>query len=326
MDTVRRDALKRWAACVGAGLVGPWAMASAAAAPRPALRVLIPANPGGGWDQTGRSLGAAFEAGGLVQKVAYANKGGKGGTLGLSEFVQQHTGDPSALLVGGLVMVGALAASGSLAMLRQVVPLARLTSDYLVLAAAAGSPWRDLRTVTQHMKSRLPEEVFTGGSAGGVDHMLAGMVARAVRADVAQLQYRPTSSGRDAIAQLRSGAAQVVISGYSEFKAAFEDRSLAPLAVSSGRTLYGLPSLREQGVDTEQANWRSVFAPAGLSPAQLSDLGQLVQQAAQTPTWRQALQASNWQASPLFDKDLLDFIEIEQGIASVVTMMLKLKG
>lgn len=297
MDTVRRDALKRWAACVGAGLVGPWAMASAAAAPRTALRVLIPANPAGGWDQTGGSLGAAFEAGGLVQKVAYANKGGKGGTLGPFEFVQEHTGDPLALLVGGLV-----------------------------LAAVAGSPWRDLRTVTQHMKSRLPEEVFTGGSAGGVDHMLAGMVARAVRADVAQLQYRPTSSGRDAIAQLRSGAAQVVISGYSEFKAAFEDRSLAPLAVSSGRTLYGLPSLREQGVDTEQANWRSVFAPAGLSPAQLSDLGQLVQQAAQTPTWRQALQASNWQASPLFDKDLLDFIEIEQGIASVVTMMLKLKG
>ncbi len=329
MHTDRRRCLKHLGAlAVAGGLPHAAVLAAPAAAAggKAALQIYIPANPGGGWDQTGRSLGQAMTSAGLVQKVDYANKGGKGGTIGLDEFVKVHAGDPSALLVGGLVMVGALAVSGNGAKLKQLTPVARLTSDYMVLAVAADSPVRDVRMLVERLRANPSSVVFTGGSAGGVDHMLVGMIGRAVRVDVSQLQYRPTSSGPDAIEQLRTGAAQVAISGYSEFKSGFEDRSLLPLAVSSRRSLFGVPSLREQGVDTELANWRGVFAPGGLSPEQATALRQLVQQATQTPAWRQTLQAQNWNASPLFGKDFADFLEIEQGIAAAVTLMLKLRA
>jgi putative tricarboxylic transport membrane protein len=44
-------------------------LAAAAAGAQPALKMMIPANPGGGWDQTGRSLAAAMQSAKLVSSV-----------------------------------------------------------------------------------------------------------------------------------------------------------------------------------------------------------------------------------------------------------------
>ena len=296
-----------------------------AAAPMPRLKIYIPANPGGGWDQTGRSLGRALQAGGLAQQVDYENKGGKGGTLGLADFVARHGEDPAALLVGGMVMVGAIAVNRTDVTLASVTPVARLTSDYMVLVTPASSGPRDMKALAAEMKRDLAKVGFVGGSAGGVDHMLAGMIARTLRADPAVLQYHATSSGQDALALLQSGKARVAISGYSEFKAGIDNGSLIPLAVSSRRGLFGIPSLREQGVDTELSNWRGVFAAGRISDAQKDSLRQAVVRASETPAWRQALAENNWHGSTLHGKDFADFLEIEQGIANAVTLMLKLK-
>ena len=43
-------------------LVGALALFATLAAAQPALKMMIPANPGGGWDQTGRSLAAAMQS------------------------------------------------------------------------------------------------------------------------------------------------------------------------------------------------------------------------------------------------------------------------
>lgn len=95
-----------------------WAQASATAA-RPTapkapklagtLRIVIPANPGGGWDQTGRALGVALAAVGAADQIEYENIGGKGGTIGLAKYAEKYGNDPNTLLMGGMVMVGAVA-------------------------------------------------------------------------------------------------------------------------------------------------------------------------------------------------------------------------
>lgn len=53
---------------------------------QPSLKIMIPANPGGGWDQTGRNLAAAMQAGKLVSGVQFDNKGGAAGTIGLAQL------------------------------------------------------------------------------------------------------------------------------------------------------------------------------------------------------------------------------------------------
>src|SRR5574341_2360337 len=77
-----------------------------AAAAQPAIKMMIPANPGGGWDQTGRNLAAAMQSAKLVSGVQFENKGGAAGAVGLAQFVNSAKGDPSAVMIGGMVMVG----------------------------------------------------------------------------------------------------------------------------------------------------------------------------------------------------------------------------
>lgn len=315
-----------------AGALAPtiWtpAMAQPATAPRPlpSMRIYIPGGAGGGWDQTGRALGAAIVAAGLAGKVEYENKGGKGGTLGLADFVARHNQDPSALLVGGMVMLGAIAVGKPEVNLSRVTPVARLTNDFMVLVAKAGSKLTNMPALVEAMRRDLGAVAFTGGSSGGVDHMLAGMMARQLRLDLNRLQYLPTASGREAVALLDKGTAQIAISSYSEFQADIESKALVPLAISSRKTLYGVPSLTEQGVNTELGNWRAVFGPGQIAEADRENLRRIVVAATLHPSWVQSLAERKWIGGLMHGKDFAETLVIEQAMASAVTMMLRLKS
>lgn len=99
----------------------------------------------------------------------YENKGGKGGTVGLADFVERYSKDPAALLIGGMVMLGAIALSHPKTTLANVVPVARLTSDYMVIVVPAASKFKEVKDLAADMRSHLQSVVFTGGSVGGVE-------------------------------------------------------------------------------------------------------------------------------------------------------------
>src|SRR6266508_4679653 len=90
---------------------------------QPSLKMMISVNSGGGWDQTGRNLAAAMQSAKLVSSVQFDNKGGVGGTIGLAQFVNSSKGDPNAIMIGGMVMVGAIYLENSPVNLSLVTPL-----------------------------------------------------------------------------------------------------------------------------------------------------------------------------------------------------------
>ena len=74
------------------------------------LRIMAPANPGGGWDQTAREMQKSLRD--VIGRSEVVNVGGAGGTIGLSQFTQLE-GDPTQLMVTGAVMVGAIESNDS---------------------------------------------------------------------------------------------------------------------------------------------------------------------------------------------------------------------
>jgi hypothetical protein len=72
------------------------------------VKMMIPANPGGGWDGTGRALGKALLEAKVAETVTYENKGGAAGALGLAQFVNASKGDPNAIMIMGAVMLGGI--------------------------------------------------------------------------------------------------------------------------------------------------------------------------------------------------------------------------
>jgi putative tricarboxylic transport membrane protein len=271
---------------------------SGVAAAQPTLKMMIPANPGGGWDQTGRQLAAAMQGAKLVSGVQFDNKGGAAGTIGLAQFVNSAKGDPNALLVAGMVMVGGIILNQSSVNLGMVTPVARLTSEWEVIVVPANSPHKSMADLVKALKDNPGKVSWGGGSAGGTDHILVGLIARAVGVDPAKTNYVAYKGGGEALTGIIGGHVTAGVSGIGEFAEQIKGGRLRALAVSAPKAVDGIPSLMEQGIDVELGNWRGVFGGPGITAAQRDALVKLVQAATETPAWKQTLDKLGW--SPFF--------------------------
>jgi len=338
MNPQRRQALLRGTSLAALYAAGVPALAQSTAAKATAgpaatlaplaekLRILIPANTGGGWDQTGRALGAALVATGAASQIEFENVGGKGGTIGLARYAEKYGSDPNTLLIGGVVMVGAVALQKPSIDLSHVQPLARLTSDYLVAAVSTKSPIRGVLELVDALRKDLPNMPIAGGSAGGVDHVFAGMLVRAAKANPDALVYRPFPGGSEVVDALVSGQAAIGISGYSEFKDAIDSGKLRAVGISARRSAMGLPSFREQNVDADMANWRAVFTGKDVPPARRAEMVAALNQAIGNAGWQRTLKQNHWESSWLTGKDFGDFLEMELITARIMMYLLKLKA
>ena len=262
------------------------------------LKMMIPANPGGGWDQTGRALGAAMQAAKVVGAVQFDNKGGAGGTIGLAQFINSAKGDPHALLIGGMVMVGGIVLNKSPVDLTMVTPIARLTSEYLVVVVPANSPYKTLADLVAAYKADPGKVSWHGGSAGGSDHILAGLISRAVGVEPGKVNYVAAKGGGDQVANIIGGHVTLGIAGIGEFAEHVKGGRMRALAVSGPVKIDGIPSLKEQGVDVVLGNWRGVFAAPGITPAQRDALVAAVKTATDSPAWKETLAKYGWE--PVF--------------------------
>jgi putative tricarboxylic transport membrane protein len=289
------------------------AVGAAGALPQQALantnvKMMIPANPGGGWDTTGRALGKALQDAGAAATVSYDNKGGAAGALGLAQFVNGSKGDPTALMVMGAVMLGGIITGKPPVNLSQATPLARLTSEYNVFVLPASSPLKTMKDVIEQLKKDPASVKWGGGSRGSTEHIAAAMLAREVGADPAKINYVAFRGGGEAVAAILGGNVTVGGSGYSEFAEYIKAGKMRAIGVTSDTRLKGIdvPTLKEQGVNVVIGNWRGVYGAPGISAEQRKALTEMVLKATKSKAWAEALDKNDWTSAvmsgPAFDK------------------------
>jgi putative tricarboxylic transport membrane protein len=260
------------------------------------LKIIAPAGPGGGWDQTARALQESFEASGAAGRVQVNNVPGAGGTIGLAQFVTQDKGNGKALLVGGSVMVGAIQTNKAPVTLNDITPIARLTGEYIVVVVPAQSELKTLDDLIAKFKADPQSVSWGGGSAGGIDHILVGLMAKSLGVAPAGINYIPFSGGGEALAALLGAHVTAGVSGVGEFIAQIEAGKLRPLAVSSPIRLPGVdaPTLKEDGMDIELANWRGILGAPNLAADDKAALLEAVDDMVNSPSWRENLTKRGW--------------------------------
>jgi putative tricarboxylic transport membrane protein len=305
-------------------LVSAW-LASFAAFGQPALKMMIPANPGGGWDQTGRTLAAALQGAKLVSSVQFDNKGGAAGTIGLAQFVNQSKGDPNAVIIGGMVMVGGILMNKSPVTLKQVTPVARLTSEWEVIVVPAQSPHKSLNDLLKAFRENPGKVSWGGGSAGGTDHILIGLVAKEIGVDPRRINYVAFKGGGEAVAAILGGHVTAGVSGLGEFAEHIKAGKMRALAVSSPSREEGIPSLKEQGLKVELGNWRGIFGAPGITRQQRDALVKMVGAAVQTPAWKEAAGKLGWTTVFLGGDEYARFLEEDTRRVGAILESLGLK-
>lgn len=284
------------AAGVAVATLATFAGAPSAQAAIDQLKIMAPAAPGGGWDTTARTMQTALIQGGVVKNVQVNNVAGAGGTIGLASLVNNMKGDGNQLMVMGLVMVGAILTNKSPVTLQQTTPIARLTGEYELVVVPTNSKLKDMKDLVAELKKNPGAVSWGGGSAGGTDHILVGLIAKASGVDPTKVNYIAHSGGGEAMANILGGKVTAGVSGYGEFAPQIQAKRLRVLAVSAPRRIEGLdaPTLKEQGIDVELANWRAVVAPPGLNDQQKKDLVDVVDRMHKTKQWQEALKKNDW--------------------------------
>lgn len=298
---------------VGAAIALTLAAAAPAHAQQLELKLMAPAAPGGGWDQTARSMQQALVASGVARSVQVTNVPGAGGSVGIAQFVNGAKGDGNQMMVNGFVMVGALAMNKSPVTLDQVTPIARLTEEIQVIVVPASSPLKTAQDLAAAVKADIAKVTFAGGSAGGVDHVMAAMFADAVGADARRINYIPFSGGGESLAAILGGKVTAGISGLSEYEGQIKSGKLRAIGVTSEKRIAGsdIPTFREQGIDLVIANWRSVVAPPGITPEQRKTLSDAVETMVKSDAWKDILKQKGWEDAYLGGDAFADFLKKE---------------
>lgn len=233
---------------------------------------LAPANPGGGWDLTCRSVAQGLTDLGLrTSRMRVVNMPGAGGGVAFAHTVAQRSGD-SRLLVAASPATTLRLAQGQYGNLttQDVRWVGALGAEYGLIAVRSDSPWHSLDDLLVAWRSDPTGPIVAGGSAvAGQDHMKVLLVAHQAGIDPRRVRYVPFDGGGEAITALLGGFVQVFSGEGSEVEAQLEAGTVRGLAVLAHDRLGGIlsqvPTATEQGVDVEWVTWRGFYIPSGVS-------------------------------------------------------------
>jgi putative tricarboxylic transport membrane protein len=266
----------------------------------------------------------ALQASAIAKSSAVENIAGAAGTIGLARLISAERGAGNVVMISGLIMLGAVITHHSPVTLADVTPIARLTGEYEAIVVPAQSPYRTLGALLDAFRARPESISWGGGSAGGTDQILAGLVADAVGVSPRRVNYIAFSGGGESMSAILGGQVTAGISGLGEYASQLAAGTLRILAISSAERVPGVdaPTLREQGVDVVLENWRSLVAPPGMSAADRARLEGAVEAMVASTAWRQMLQRYRWSDRYLAGQPFEQFLASEE--ARVVSILEKL--
>lgn len=303
--------LRRWVSSLVVG--GLLLVNMGAAQGLESLRIMAPASPGGGWDSTSRFIQSVLQETGIVSSAEVFNVSGAGGTIGLAQLASAERGEGDILMTMGLVMTGAVLTNNSAVTLAETTPIASITAEYEVIAVPASSPFQTLDDLLAAFREDPGAVSWAGGSAGGTDHILVGLIAQAAGVDPAEINYIPYSGGGEALAAVLGAQVSAGVTGYGEWAGSIESGELRALALSSPERVEGIevPTLIEQGIDVELANWRGLVAPPELDDAERETLLGVVDALHASPEWQAVLAENNWDDFYMSGDEFAAYLESE---------------
>ena len=254
----------------------------------------IPANPGG-YSLTSNAISDTLKAEGLLDNYTSTFKPGAGGAVGLGAF-QEIKGKPESVLVTGIAMTGGLYSNKSPLNLLASTPVAKVLREYDAIVVPANSKYRTLKQLMDDLVAKPNSVAIAGGSKGGIDHQVIGLLAQKASIDPTKLNYVVFSGGPEVITSVLSGSTQVGISGSSEFNAFVSSGKLRVLGVSSAKALPGFKgkTFASQGYDLVYGNWRGIMAPADLPKVDYLNLIKVIDIMHVSPSWQAQLKKNNW--------------------------------
>jgi len=169
--------------------------------------------------------------------------------------------------------------------------------------------------IAQLRKDPAAVPISTSTSAGNQYHIASVLVGRAAGVPASKLKVVIYNSGGDAITALLGGHVAVTTASAANFIGHIKAGALRAIAVSAPRRLGGdlasVPTWKELGVNLTLDQWRLVFGPPGLAPAQVAYWEGVLSRLVKTGEWKQELQRELWHDEYMNAADTRKFLATE---------------
>jgi len=265
-----------------------------------AAECIAPANPGGGWDFTCRTIGKImYDIGAVGKPIQVTNMAGGGGGLAYSHVVNERNTDEDLIIAASSATATRLAQNAYGGMTSDKVRfLGAIGADPGVIVVGKDSKFKNLNDLLNAVKSNPSSVTFAGGSAvGGFDHLKVLMaLGRAGFTDIRKVKYVGLDGGADAITQTIGGHTQAMTGDISEVVGFLKSGDVRVLAVFTDTRIPGefsnIPTAKEQGIDVVAVNWRGLYVPKGVSDDAYRKWSGALAQVAVSDEWADAMVAN----------------------------------
>ena len=290
-----------------------------------AAECIAPANPGGGWDFTCRSITKIMsDIDAYDSSIQVTNMAGGGGGLAFTHVVNERNSDDSLIVAASTATATRLAQNAYSGMTSdQVRFLGAIGADPGVIVVAKDSPYQNLNDLLDAVIADPSKHAFAGGSAaGGYDHLKVLMaLKRKGFTDIKKVKYIGVDGDADAITQTVGGFTAAMtgdISGVVGFIKSGDVRVLASFTDERIPGFETIPTAKEQGIDVVAVNWRGLYTPKGASDASYKKWTEALRQVGDSQEWADAMMANG--LAP-FNKVGPDFQNYVDGVIAEVREM-----
>jgi tripartite-type tricarboxylate transporter receptor subunit TctC len=287
-------------------------LGSAQTYPAKPVKIIVPAQPGGGLDLIGRTmadqLGRALE-----QPFIVENMGGAGGTIA-SQAVARAAPDGYTLMVGYVAThaTGPAVRKVPYDPVRDFTPVAMIGGTRNMLVVHPSLPVSDVKGFTAYAREQGGKLKHGAGGIGTLTHLLMEQLKGAAGFDVVTAQYRGIGP---AFQDMLGGQLDVMTPGLAAALPHIRSGKVKPLAVTGlarHRLLPDVPTFEESGFSGfDGVQWYGIVGPAKLNPDITRRLSTEIGKALASAELQQRLVAEAIEPMPMSPREFGAYIEKE---------------
>ena len=276
------------------------------------VKIVVPAQPGGGLDLVGRTvadqLGRAMN-----QSIIVENSAGGGGAIA-SQAVARAAPDGYTLMVGYVGTHGTNPAVRKLPYdaIQDFTAIAMVGGTRNVLVVHPSVPAADLRSFVEYARHNAGKLNYATGGIGLLNHLALEQFRAAAGFDAVYAHYRGIGP---ALTDMLGGQIQVLMPGLAAALPHIRAGKIRPLAVTGFERhplIPGVPTFEESGFKGfDGVQWYGIVGPAKLPEEITKRLNAEINKALASPALRQRLSGEAIDPMPMTPEQFASFIRAD---------------
>ena len=290
--------------------------------PEKAVEIVTASAAGGSNDRVARMIQRIMQDGKIVPvPVSVLNKPGGNQTLSRA-YLQQHAGDAHYFDIGNPTLLSNHIMGVTQQHFSDFTAIALLINEYTVFTVRADSPLKTAKDLIAQLRANPESMTFGVSNLGGTNHLTLSMAVKAGGVDARKLKVVVFKTNAEATTAVMGGHIQMVAASVPSVIGQIKAGTVRAIAIGDSQRMSGplanVPTLREQGIDVQLSNWRSIIGPKGMTPAQVAYWENALARVVETDEWKKELEAQNWDGRFLRSREFTQYMEKEYAATKAV--------